>query len=261
MPRRFRLTRRDFARHMTAGGLSFFAGAPLLAQSFTDQGLTAPGPGQGVDKGSLAHWGRLRFRCDNGITDNWSVHPHGDFTLVRAVNAQTSANLSEVWNVADVARLEEMQRFPLLFMHCETAPKLTDDEKQNLREYLLRGGFLYAEDCVNGNFAHGLPQGNWDFFFQRMHAVLPQLMPEARFERLPLDHPIFGCYYRLPGGQPHMQGQRHGGWGLTLKGRLLAYLSPSDAHCGWVSTRWFGRQKSEQAIKMGTNVYLYAMTH
>jgi len=261
MPRRLRIDRRTFLRHMTAGGLSFFGGAPLLAQSFTDQGFSDPTRAAGVAKGALSHWARMRFRCDNGVSDNWSVHPHGDFTLVRAINEKATTNLSEVWNVAEVNNLDEMCRFPLLFMHCETAPLLTAREKMNLREYMLRGGFLYAEDCVNGNFAHGRPEGNWDFFFQRMRDVLREIMPEATVERLPLDHPIFGCYYRFTDGQPHMQGQPHGGWGVTLKGRLLAYLSPSDAHCGWVSTQWFGRRKSEEAIKIGINVYLYAMTH
>jgi len=58
-----------------------------------------------------------------------------------------------------------------------------------------------------------------------------------------------------------MQGTPHGAHGLTLNGRLLALLSPSDLHCGWTDgDRWFSREKKDQAMKMGTNIYVYAMT-
>ncbi|MEM1109536.1 MAG: DUF4159 domain-containing protein [Planctomycetota bacterium] len=265
MSRKPRIDRRSFVKMMSIGGASFLT-SPLLGQSFRDQSLAnearRAGFGQEPDKGALIHWARMKFRCDNGVTENWSVHPQGDFTLVQAINDQATTNVDEMWNVADVNDLDAMANFPLLFMHAESAPNLTPKEKANLREYMLRGGFVYAEDCVNGYRMHGMRQnGPWDFFFVRMRDVMREIMPEARVERLPLDHPIFHCYYRLPNGQPHMQGKPHGGWGVTLKGRLMAYISPSDAHCGWVTTEWFGRKQSQEALKIGTNVYLYAMTH
>lgn len=265
MARMPRVDRREFVKWMSVGGASFLT-APLMAQSFDDQMLGKEarrmGFGQEPDKGALVHWARMQFRCDNGVTDNWSVHPQGDFSLVQAINDHATANVDEMWNVADVNELEAMSRFPMLFMHAESAPRLTLSEKKNLREYMLRGGFVYAEDCVNGFNSHGMGGGGaWDFFFRRTRDIMREILPEATVERLPLDHPIFHCYYRLPKGQPHMQGQPHGGWGVTLKGRLLAYISPSDAHCGWVSTSWFGRRQSQEALKIGTNVYLYAMTH
>lgn len=265
MARTPKIDRRSFVKLMSIGGAGFFT-SPLLAQSFEDQALIKEarraGFGQEPDKGALVHWARMKFRSDNGITFNWSVHPQGDFTLVKSINEHATANVDEIWNVADVNDLDAMARFPLLFMHAESAPDLTAAEKQNLREYLLRGGFVYAEDCVVGFNTHGMGGGrSWDFFFQRTRDLLREILPEATVERLPLDHPIFHCYYSLPNGQPHMQGKPHGGWGVTHKGRLLAYLSPSDAHCGWVTTSFFGRKKSEEALKIGTNVYLYAMTH
>lgn len=259
-----RISRKEFVKYMAIGGSSFLV-SPWTRQMFAEQGLLqdAQRAGYGdpeLDKGAITQWGRLRFRCDNNDT-NWHVHPQGDLNLITKINSELSTNIGETWQVADIGKLEELTKFPMLFMHAETPPLITEPELANLREYLMRGGFLYAEDCVNGYSMHGMPQGSWDFFFQRMRQVLADLIPGAEFKRLPLDHPIFHCYYEFPQGQPHMQGVEHGGHGLTYKGRLVAYLSPSDAHCGWTNEVWFGRQRSMLAVQMGTNAYLYAMTH
>ncbi|MEM8737308.1 MAG: DUF4159 domain-containing protein [Planctomycetota bacterium] len=264
MSGRNRVSRREFVRHVAIGGSWFFT-SPMTSKVFADQGLIRQaeraGYGEIPDQGALASWARLRFRTDAGENDYWDVHPQGDLKLIRAINKDVTAQVSNVWNVADVGNLDEMVRFPMLFMHSEATPGLNDQEKLNLREYMLRGGFLYAEDCVMGEFGHHSGKGDWDFFFRKMSDVLREIVPEATWERLPLDHPIFKMFYHLPKGQPHMQGQPHGAWGLTYKGRLMAYLSPSDAHCGWTSAQWFGVRKSRDALKMGVNIYLYAMTH
>lgn len=179
----------------------------------------------------------------------------GDLNLIRAIRAQTSANVTEQWFVADVASLDSMVQFPFLFMHGNYAPHLADTHRANLREYLLRGGFLFAEDCVNAN-------SRGDDFFRRMANVeFPGMFPEAKLERLAYDHPAFHCFYNFKRGIPHMQGVEHGLHGITINGRLLALLSPSDIHCGWTNgAKWFGRAKQIQAFQMGINIYLYAMT-
>jgi hypothetical protein len=259
-----KISRQEFVKYMAIGGSSFLF-TPWMEKVFADQDLLQQARRAGfqdpsLDKGAITQWGRLKFRCDNNDT-NWHVHPQGDLNLISKINGEVTTNIGESWQVADVAKIDELSKFPMLFMHAESPPFLTEDELKNLREYLMRGGFLYAEDCVNGYSSHGMGQGQWDFFFRRMRETLADLIPGAEFKRLPLDHPIFHSYYDLTQGQPHMQGFEHGGHGLTYKGRLVAYLSPSDAHCGWTNEVWFGRQQSMKAVQMGTNVYLYAMTH
>jgi hypothetical protein len=155
-----------------------------------------------------------------------------------------------------------MALYPFLFMHAEAPPDLDAADRVNIREYLLRGGFLFAEDCVDDKGlkigGHASGGHTSDKFFLRMAEELPLILPEATFERLPLDHPIFNCYYHLSGGIPHMQGTAHGLHGVTYNGRLVAVLSPSDIHCGW--TGYFSEYQRRAALKMGTNIYLYAMT-
>ncbi len=240
------LTREQFLKLVAAGGAAFL-------------GLNSPALGQDAPKGPPVPWGRLKFIGEEGDTEDWHVHPHGDINLMDLIRDETSTNLQKKWNVADVADLSTMTPYPFLFMHGEVGPVLSDTDKQNLREYFLRGGFLFAEDCVKGYGHHGMNRNN-DYFFRAMMAQLPSVLPDAKIEQLPMDHPLFHCFYHFD-EWPHMQGTPWGPHGLIHDGRLVALISPSDLHCGWTNgDQWYGYGKQKKALEMGANIYLYAMT-
>jgi Domain of unknown function (DUF4159) len=207
-------------------------------------------------------WGRLKFRIHTEDEEAWGVHPQGDMNLIDHIWEHTSVNLNNRWNVADVENLDEMVRFPFLFMHSEGKPVLTEAGRKNLREYMLRGGFVFAEDCVVGRFnGNEANRHKSDFFFLKMVEEFPKILPEAKLEKLPHDHPIYHTVFHLKNGLPKMQGTEHGGWGLSLRGRLVAFLSPADNHCGWTNgDKWFGRENTIASLQFGTNLYIYAMT-
>jgi Domain of unknown function (DUF4159) len=256
------MDRKYFLKIMAAGGASFLGLNPTAfaaaLNSPSKDGDDNPPPRK---VGPVQPWGRLRFRAERGDDDDWNVDPNGDLNLIEHIVERTSVNLSRDWFVADVAKLDDMVGFPFLFMHAELAPELTETETSNLREYMLRGGFLFAEDCVNGKHRTRGRRDYGDIFFRRMVDVLPRIVPEAKFERLPDDHPVFSSVYLVKGGMPHMQGIPHGLHGLTLNGRVLALLSPSDLHCGWANgDSWFYPGATHLACAMGTNIYTFAMT-
>jgi hypothetical protein len=239
-------TRDQFLKLVAAGGASLL-GMDLLASA------------QEAHKGPLVPWGRLRWLGEKGDTEDWHVHPHGDINLMDLIRDVSSVNLEKKWNVADVSDLASMVEYPFLFMHGELAPELDAVAQQNLREYLLRGGFLFAEDCVCGYCHHGMNNKN-DFFFRSMIDQLPNVLPGSKVEQLPMDHPLFHCFYHFD-EWPHMQGTKWGPHGLIYDGRLVALLSPSDLHCGWTNgDRWFGMGKQKLSMQMGANIYLYSMT-
>lgn len=231
---------------LAAGGASFFGVAPSIVSAQGSRGPVSP-------------WARLKFTCRDNDNDDWNVHPNGDLNLIDAISDETSANVEKHWNVAEIAKLDTMTQFPFLFMTSEMAPDIDDTSRANLREYLLRGGFLFGDDCVKGK---NRSDHSGDEFFRRMLEVeLPKMLPDAKIELLPFDHPIFHCFYHFDNGLPHMQGIPHGLHGVNLNGRLVSVLSPSDIHCGWTNgEKWFGRGKQMQAFQMGVNIYLYAMT-
>jgi len=250
------MNRKEFLRLMAVGGAAFLGGKVVARAS---DGIVTAKTGPSIP------WGRLRFRgrdMNQGIdADDWGVHPNGDLNLIQHLDENTTVNIASKWNVADVAKLDELQHYPFLFMHAEVPPDFADAERANLREYLLRGGFLFAEDCVIGNARMGRDYRN-DFLFRRMAEYeFSKILPEAKLERLPYDHPVFHTVYDFRNGMPHMQGTPHGLHGLILNGRVVALLSPSDLHCGWTNgDNWFGPGQNRIALQMGANIYAYAMT-
>src|SRR5260221_5442362 len=136
------LTREQFLKMMAAGTASFLGGNSLASAQESPKGPPVP-------------WGRLKFIGEMGDELDWHVHPQGDLNLIDSIRGQTSLNLEKKWNVADIADLKSMVPYPFLFMHAELAPVLDDAARRNLREYFLRGGFLFAEDCVHGYMHHG----------------------------------------------------------------------------------------------------------
>ena len=245
-----KMNRRYFMRLLAGAGAAMAGfGKPAFAMAEGVRGPSLP-------------WARLKFPCRGGDRDDWNVHPQGDLNLINEMRIKASLNVEQHWYVADSAKLEAMTPFPFIFMHAELAPNLGETDVANLREYLLRGGFLFAEDCVNGKIRGLSSNGTGDEFFRRMRDIeFPRILPKARLEKLPDDHPVFHCFYHFSNGLPHMQGVPHGLHGLMQDGRLLALLSPSDLHCGWTNgEQWFGHKKHVESLQMGTNIYVFAMT-
>ena len=205
-------------------------------------------------RGSRISWARLKFPTTGyrKSTLGWFYHPSGDIIIVDWLRRNTTMNMKLEWNIADVDRLDQMTDFPLIFVSGKGAMDLTANQKANVREYLLRGGFLFVDDCV------ALHQVKEDLFFDSVVSLLRELFPGIELRRLSLNtHPVFSCYYRITRWE-HLQGVNNGLWGAWYKGRLLALLNSSDLHCGWVEFH-FSRKQREFALRMAANIYIYSM--
>jgi hypothetical protein len=197
-------------------------------------------------------WARLSFPADTA--DSWKVDPSGDLNLVTFIRENTAIHIPQYWFAADVENLSSVATFPFAFMHGQLPPKLTPTARANLREYLLRGGFLFAEDCVQ-------PDAVGPGFFEKMIEELAHLVPGATLGPLPNEHPVFHCLFDIPGGLPKLQGRATGLWALQLNGRVLALLSPADLHCAWTYGDAFAGVGTERAaLEVGANIYVFAMT-
>ena len=205
------------------------------------------------------HWARLKFKLLKQAPDRWDTHPWGDEFFLGMLHKYTSLNVDREWHVASLDNLDEMVQYPFLFMTSEQQFEFTDRQRKNFKEYLDRGGFIYADDCVIDRTG--------DFFFQDFRKKIEDLFGE-KMVRLPDDHDIYKCCYKLK-GLPFLQGKNHGGWALFRNGRMSVFLTPTDIHCGWCSLKlqlsgeegWFPKKNGYDSVKMGTNILVYALTH
>lgn len=234
-------------RRFLAGGLGALGGS-LLA-SWAGIGRAAE---QAVKTGQFI-FPRLRFDVTDNTPDRWNSGLIGDVYLRHKLAELTNINVSQEPRVVTLADFDDMARHPFVFMTSEGSFVLTELEQKNMREFLERGGFIHADDCVF--------QGQ-DRFFRTYKDWMGKMFPDNPLRKIPLDHEIFHIYYDFEKGCPHMQGVNHGAYGLFEPGtgRIMTVSTPGDLHCGW-QCRFFGAEKDLQAIKMGINIIIYFLSH
>jgi Domain of unknown function (DUF4159) len=146
---------------------------------------------------------------------------------------------------------ENLRAYPFLYMTGHGTIKLTREERDALRAYLDDGGFLFAND------SYGLDGP--------LRAMVREVFPDHPFEEISADHPIFHCFYDLPGlPKIHEHDKKPPqAFGVTVDGRLvLFYVYESDIGDGLEDpdVHHDPPAKQEEAMKMATNILMYALT-
>jgi hypothetical protein len=140
----------------------------------------------------------------------------------------------------------ELYDFPILYMTGHGNVAFSEEERKALREYLLRGGLLFAND------SYGM-----DTSFRR---EMKALFPNHPLAALANTHPVFSSFYKFPGGLPKIHqhdGKRATAFGVAVEGRTVVfYTYESDIGDGWedYEVHKDPPEKHEEALRMGVNV-------
>ena len=130
--------------------------------------------------------------------------------------------------------------------------RFNEDEIIVLRDYLLKGGFLHADDN------YGM-----DASFRR---EMKRIFPEKEWVEIPFDHNIYHVFYDFPNGLPKVHehdGKPPKGLGLFDGQRLITiYSYESDLGDGWEDIEVHNNPPEirEAALKMGVNIVWFALT-
>lgn len=125
----------------------------------------------------------------------------------------------------------------------------SEDERNNLRDYLESGGFLHIDD----NY------GMKPYILKE----LKLLFPDKELEELGADHPIFNIYRPFPKGLPKIHehdGERPQAMALFHKGRMILLLTlESDLGDGWEDPAVHNDPPEirQKALAMGANIISY----
>lgn len=263
------MNRRDFLKGST---LTALVGTSAWAGSSQEE----------RDWADLAHYDvllpRVEFRSDGRVPDQWNVWPIGDRNLLEELQRVVSCKVklqsgvrrslhygeTKHFNaVLDLDHLTRLCRFPLIFMTSEGSINFSNLQRRNLKTYLEQGGFAFMDDCCFDSTA--------DYFFQCCVTLLGDLFGPGSVHPIARDHEIFHNVHDLGAtGLPYVSGQYHEAYGLFMEERLAAFVSSTDLHCGWSDRnhQWYqtggrspGTAAYEEAIEMGINVLMYAMSH
>ncbi|MDG1742928.1 MAG: DUF4159 domain-containing protein [Crocinitomicaceae bacterium] len=124
-------------------------------------------------------------------------------------------------------------------------------DAENLRTYVLGGGFLHIDDN------YGMDK------FIRVE--LQKVFPDHEMVELPFDHEIFHQKYEfngLPKIHEH-DGKRPQAYGIIIDGRLVClYTYETDLSDGWENSEVHNDQpnKRQEALRMGANILMYAFS-
>jgi len=130
--------------------------------------------------------------------------------------------------------------------------RFTDDEIIILRNYLLNGGFLHADDN------YGMDES-----FRR---EMKRVFPSKDWVELPYDHDIYNAYFNFSNGLPKIHehdGKSAQGLGLFEENRLIAFYSyESDLGDGWEDPNVHNNpiEIRQSALRMGVNIIWFALT-
>ena len=252
---KWNLSRRDLFKAALVGGAALVGSALLPGRGpLGSVAKAAVGEDPKPVKTGTFFFPRLMFHVKDETADEWDIYPRGDAILRKRLEQLTNVNVSQDPVVVKLADMENMCRYPFVFATSEGYFDLPKKEEKNLKEFLMRGGFVHADDCVLGR------QG--DRYFRDYVKMINRLFPENHMKKVPADHELYHCYFRFPKGSVFLQGTDHGDFGLFEKGtgRIMTLVTPGDIHCGWVSV-WFSQKENEAAIRMGINIIIYYLTH
>ncbi len=120
-------------------------------------------------------------RVKHGEGQDWNRHRAGMPHLVRRV--EQSWKMTLTWQTIDLAAstTEDLLMSPVLLLSGSEALQLTAEQKQQLRDYVNQGGFLFCEGLV-GCGCDG------QAFDASLKALLAELFPDSPLRRLPPDH-------------------------------------------------------------------------
>lgn len=207
---------------------------------------------------------RLKYRGRRSIWDiDW---PASDRNFIFQLRKHTNINVSSEEKIVDI-NSKELFHYPFAYMLEVSRLILTEAEAKNLREYLLRGGFILVDDFHGGR--------QWKQFHKQFKKIFPKREPVD----IPISHPLFHCFYdinelmQIPGAGAALRGKtyekRDGRPARCLgvyddNGRLMMMINfNSDLGDGWehAAENFYPRERSDMAFKLGINAVVYALTH
>lgn len=189
---------------------------------------------------------------------DWDSTPHGLPNLLKTIDQNTTLHVQFKRVEVDPEKTDVFQ-FPVLYMSGQRDFTFSDAANKRLREYFDHGGVLVA-DCAVGS-------SEFDVAFRK---AIAKIYPDHPLAPLPLDHPLFTILYDVrrvdlaPLGQqllPDMHSPVLEA--VQVDGMLPVIYSPLSMSAGWEQLpRAYDKGYADvDALKIGVNVFMYAVTH
>ena len=180
---------------------------------------------------------------------DWYGNPTALPNLIAFCNQNINTKIAAKPQTVEAGSPDIFQ-FPLLHMTGHGNVFFSEADAENLRNYLISGGFLHIDD----NY------GMEPFITK----ALKKVFPDKDLVELSASHKIFNMPYKFPKGLPKIHehdGKRPQAFGIFQEDRLvLLFTYESDLGDGWEDPEVHNDPADvrEKALKMGANIVKYA---
>tara|TARA_B110001450_G_scaffold204634_1_gene194346 strand:- start:5376 stop:6017 length:642 start_codon:yes stop_codon:yes gene_type:complete len=184
----------------------------------------------------------------NGGGD-WYANTTAIPNLIEFCNKNINTSIKTKPNTVSTGSMELFQ-YPFIHMTGHGNVFFSNDEAENLRNYLQSGGFLHIDDN------YGMDK--------YVRKELKKVFPNQELKELSANHEIFNIAYKFPKGLPKIHehdGKRPKAYGYFYEGRLICfYTTESDLGDGWENKEIHNDSEEIRlkALKMGANIIMYA---
>ncbi len=179
---------------------------------------------------------------------DWYANPTSLPNLIKFCNENINTTLTEKPETVKPNSIDLFD-YPFIHMTGHGNVHFSADDAENIRKYLISGGFLHIDDN------YGMDQ--------YLRKELVKVFPDKELTELPVSHPIFDYFYKFPKGLPKIHehdGLRPQAFGIYVEDRLvLLYTYESDLGNGWEDQQIHNdpEEVRAQALKMGANIIKY----
>lgn len=183
---------------------------------------------------------------------DWYANPTALKNLVTFCNTNIHTKLLKETPSVEI-NSTDLFNYPIVFMTGHGNVFFTAEDVENLRTYLISGGFLHVSDN------YGI-----DKYIRR---ELKKVFPKESFQEIPYKHPIYHQTFQFENGVPKIHehdGKKPQGFGIFYKGRLVCYYDyESDLNDGWEDQEVHNdtQEIRTKALKMGANIIEYVFSN
>jgi hypothetical protein len=183
---------------------------------------------------------------------DWYANPTSLPNLVKFCNQNIKTKLNPKVNSVDVGSAE-LFLYPFVHMTGHGNVVFSNNDIQNLQNYLNSGGFLHIDDN------YGMDE--------YIRKEIKKIFPNTALVEIPKTHPIFQTPYPFPNGLPKIHehdNKQPQAYGIFIENRLaLLYTFECDLGDGWENQEVHNDPINvrEKALKMGANILNYVFSN
>ena len=188
----------------------------------------------------------------------WNPHPASGEKLLAFLNEKAGIAVSS-GQVSFPLTDPNLANYPFIYMTGMKHFFLGDEEKKALKEYVERGGFLFADASAG--------KAEFDESFR---ALMSEIFASSPLLEIPPDSPVFTMgfdvkkvRYTAAVRETNPQLEDLKLYGVKIGGRIGVVYSPYDIGCALTGYPTYGSRglSTDDAFKTAANIVLFALTY